>query len=278
MKTILLSYANAAMDYSLKMIGKQAKRLGLFDKIILETPKGLPAYIEESPLMQYKIGGGYWAWKPAIIWETLKNLEENDILLYVDAGCTLQKRPEWNDFFNLLKRHDVIVFQYKDSMEEWAQWGQTSTKIKYWTKKKALVYFSEKDPNYGNYNKILAGIIFIKKTAISCSFIQEWLNLTLIHPELIINPTKEEKKEQESFFVMHRNDQCVITALAHQYAPHVKVMTETSETEHKRAAIVASRVRAATFREYWTIRLKHYLREELGDTLFEKIKKHICRS
>ena len=34
-------------------------------------------------------GGGYWVWKPLIVREALCGLEDGDVLLYCDAGCTL---------------------------------------------------------------------------------------------------------------------------------------------------------------------------------------------
>ena len=67
MKVKFISYADGNMTYSLRRIGRQARRLGIFDEVILYTPDMLPAYIRQSPLMQYPRGGGYWSWKPAII-------------------------------------------------------------------------------------------------------------------------------------------------------------------------------------------------------------------
>ena len=77
------------MQFSLKRIGKQAKKLGIFDEIILYTPESLPEYIKNSPLMDYNIGGGYWAWKPIIIKETINQLGSECIIVYVLAACSL---------------------------------------------------------------------------------------------------------------------------------------------------------------------------------------------
>ena len=64
MKKIFIAYATDNMAYSLYLIGQQARRLGLFDDVICWTPKDLPDYILDSPLMKYSYGGGFWAWKP----------------------------------------------------------------------------------------------------------------------------------------------------------------------------------------------------------------------
>lgn len=78
-KTVFISYANEAMAYSLKRIGRQARRLGIFDEVILYTPADVPAYVRESPLFACPRGAGYWCWKPALIQETLQRNEEGQL-------------------------------------------------------------------------------------------------------------------------------------------------------------------------------------------------------
>jgi hypothetical protein len=270
MKKIFISYADDSMRYSLKRIGKQAKRLGIFDEVILYTPDLLPSYIKESPLMAYKRGGGFWAWKPAIIWETLQKSDEGDCVVYVDAGCSLKKRGEWVKYWNGLNDHNTIVFQYKDEMPVWKQW-QISTKIKYWTKRSVFRYFEDLlGEDYGDCNKIWGGFILCRGK--ENAFVKHWLEITLSHPELLMEPSEQEEGEQLSSFVFHRHDQTIITPLIRLYPSDVLVLTETSETEHKKAAVVASRIRAKTYRVYVGLRLKYYLRRYLGDTLFDGIK------
>ena len=38
-------------------------------------------------------GGGYWVWKPWIIVDTLRQMKENDVLVYVDSGQTVFALP-----------------------------------------------------------------------------------------------------------------------------------------------------------------------------------------
>jgi hypothetical protein len=258
------------MRYSLKRIGKQAERLGIFDKIILYTPDLLPSYIKESPLMAYKRGGGFWVWKPAIIWETLQGGEEGDCVVYVDAGCSLKKSEEWEMYWNGLIDHNTIVFQYKDEMPVWKQW-QTSTKIKYWTKRSVFRYFEDLlGRDYGDCNKIWGGCILCRGK--ENAFVKHWLDITLSHPELLMEPSEQEADEQLPSFVFHRHDQTIITPLVRLYPSDVLILTETSETEPENAAVVASRIRAKTYMDYIELRLKYYLRRCLGDKLFDGIK------
>ena len=276
MKKIFISYADDNMRYSLKRIGKQAKRVGIFDEIILYTPEQLPSYIKESPLMAYSRGGGYWVWKAAIIWETLQQYDEGDMVVYADAGCSLKKSKKWEEYGNSLSnKHHTIVFRFKDEMPEWKRWGQTSTKIKYWTKLSAFRYFEEIAGDYGDGNKIMGGFIICKGK--NNSFIKHWLDITLSHPELVMDPVGEEANEQLPSFAYHKHDQSIITPLAYLYASEVLVLPETSETAHEKAAVVASRIRAKTRKDYIVLRLKFYARNLLGDNLFDSIKHRLTK-
>ena len=221
--------------------------------------------------MAYSRGGGYWVWKPAIIWETLQKYDEGDIVVYADAGCSLQKSKQWETYWNSLQNaYHTIVFQFKDEMPEWKRWGQTSTKIKYWTKWSAFRYFEKLAGDYGDFNKIMGGFIICKGK--NNAFIKHWLDLTLSHPELVMDPSTDEAKEQLPAFAYHKHDQSIITPLAYLYAAEVLAVPETAETEPEQAAVVASRIRANTRKDYIELRVKYHLRRLLGDSLFDKIK------
>ena len=49
MKKVFIAYATDNMAYSLYMIGRQARRLGLFDDVVLWTPEDIPDYIKNKP-------------------------------------------------------------------------------------------------------------------------------------------------------------------------------------------------------------------------------------
>lgn len=273
MSKVFISYADANMAYSLKRIGRQARKLGFFDKVILYTPDLLPAYIKASALMQHTKGGGYWAWKPAIIWETLQKYGDGTIVVYADAGCSLYPSNDWNTYDHFLQRFDTVCFEYKDVMPEWEVFGQTSTKIKYWTKKATLDYFKGllNDDFYGErFNKIWGGFLLCKGK--DNAFIQHWLKITLARPMLVMDPSENENLEGNRELAYHKHDQSIITPLAHYYSDKVKVLVEKSETE-KIAAVIGSRVRAKNFKAYFILMAKLTLRRILGDGTFNGLKR-----
>ena len=271
-KKIFIAYADANLAYSLKRICRQARRLGIFDEVILYTPNDLPDYIKQSPLMQYEKGGGYWAWKPVILHETLQSHEEGDIVVYADAGCTLNQSTEWDMMFKLMLEYDTICFHYDAEMPVWAKWGNTSTKIKYWTKQSALSFLDDYcgDNAYRESYKIWGGLLFLKGK--NNSFLSKWLEITMNHPEVIIDPIGKEQEEQPAGFAFHKHDQSVITALAY-YDDKTLVLPEISETHGETSFVWAERLRARNLNQFIMEKSKHLIRLFLGDALVDCIKR-----
>lgn len=270
-RTVFISYANEAMAYSLKRIGRQARRLGIFDEVLLYTPADVPDYVRKSPLFPYPRGAGYWCWKPALIYETLRRYEEGTIVVYVDAGCTLRKSPQWAEYLALMKQYDTICFQYADSQPQWEKWGSNSSRIKFWTKAATLDFIEQyfNKPDVGELNQIMGGILFMKSH--DNRLLQTWKELIFSRPDLIMDPTPEEMAHQRPYFAGHRHDQALLTPLA-TFDSRTLVLPEISEAYRKDSFVWASRVRARNLREYLTIQTKHYLRIWLGDERFEKLK------
>lgn len=271
LKKIFIAYADHHLAYSLKRIGRQARCLGCFDEVILYTPDDLPEYIRHSPLMQQAKGGGYWAWKPAIIHETLQKHDEGDIVVYVDAGCTLNKSTEWDLMFKLMLEYDTVCFHYDAEMPVWEKFGNTSTRIKYWTKQSAIRFLDDycHDTRWHEALKVMGGILFIKGK--DNRFLRQWLDIVMNHPEVISDPTEEELQEQPEGFAFHKHEQSVITALANN-DPDTLVLPEISDTNGYHSFVYAERLRASSFKQYLIEKSKHLLRHYLGDDFIDGLK------
>lgn len=73
---------------------KQADKCDVFSKTILYTDVDLKQNTEFWSKHQVFIesnirGYGYWLWKPWIIKKTMETMQNNDILVYADAGCEI---------------------------------------------------------------------------------------------------------------------------------------------------------------------------------------------
>jgi hypothetical protein len=133
-------------------------------------------------------------------------------------------------------------------------WHEKSSKIKYWTKGRTLVFFEDLlgDPLYGSkYNKVWGGFIICKNK--ENKFLKHWLEITMQNPDLIIYPWTDEDERTNYDLISHRHDQSIITPLCHYYTKEVVVLTERGETDSY-AAVVGSRIRVKTFLDYvWLI-------------------------
>lgn len=252
MSNIFISYGDQKYRKSIKRIKKQADEVGIFDKIITYGPKDLPQYIKCSPLFSSCKGGGYWLWKPYIIIKSLEQCHENDVVYYVDAGCTLNPQSEeWLKFQEILKSYQAIVFQYRsntkyDGWEQFCKIPQNNNPaLKHWIKPTTKNYFTNYIGNEGylDFNKIMGGIIIVKKTTSIPLFLSEWYNISLYYPELVCDPFGEDLNRLPGSFNVHRHDQTIITPLAYKYnkIDRIAIIPETSESSTDSAAIIASR-------------------------------------
>lgn len=276
-KRVLIAYSDESMKYSLKQLGIQAKYIKNVDKVILYTKKDLPKLILNSPLMQYKRGGGYWVWKPYLIWKTLQDFPDGTDICYVDAGCSLQGGDQWDIYFNKLKEKPVLLFQYAPYIQKWKkEMGCGSSAIECWSKKATLDYF---DTRYGkgfhNFSKIWGGLIFCKgKDNI---FIKEWLDITLQHPEIVMDPLGDELQNQHKAFCgEHRHDQSVITPLAYFHKELCTILPEVFDENRKSSIIVASRNRIDKNR-YRQVFWKFHLQGILGKNAYDTIKIYLYK-
>lgn len=270
MKKVFIAYADDKMTYSLKRIGKEAKRLDVFDEIKLWSPSMLSEDFKKIELMQHSYGGGYWAWKPYIIRETIREFGDDTIICYTDAGCTLRKHSDWTLWIELMKNNDTILFQYPDEMSIWEKFGTSSTKIKYWTKKQAILFYDKMtgSTNWRESNKIWGGALWMK--GINNPVLNDWYNMVTNHPEIINDPT--DKDDQFDFFVKHKHDQSMLVALSYKHKDNCCLLPATGELCGNLAAIEASRIRAKNSRDFMILKLKDFTRSLLGISLYNRIK------
>ena len=96
-KIYLLSFGNERFYGGLERIKIQGSKFKIFDEIVIVTDKNLKLDEEYQDfwnkhkdfIENNKRGYGYWIWKSHIIQNLMNKINDNDIILYVDAGCNL---------------------------------------------------------------------------------------------------------------------------------------------------------------------------------------------
>jgi hypothetical protein len=269
MRKILISYGDIRFKESLKRIRRQAIKSGLFDEVVIYSDKDLPGYIKSSPLMAFNRGGGYWVWKPYIIYHILNKCSEGDVVYYIDSGCTLNKSSdEWNEYQKYLELYNAIFFQYRSNYK-YPGWENVcskpennSTEIIHWMKPSCVTYFDNyfQDKGYHHFDKIWGGFMIIKKTKPIISMIEDWYRITLFNPELIVDPFGKELTDLPESFNLHRHDQSIITPLIYHFKEKDKILVlpETSESSKQSAAVIASRYRVGKLPLWQYIKYKLY--------------------
>jgi hypothetical protein len=186
----------------------------LFDHVIEYTDKD----IKEDPEFWEKHGnfvqntegsffGGYghWIWKPYVILKTMKKMKENDILLYLDAGCDIgNDKDNAEKMMALIEKCKILDMLYTSSGHP----------VKKYTKMDLIVFMNMDDPNILNSIQKQAGILFIKKNNHTFNMIKEWYNIGSIH-HLIDDTGSVQEKHPE--YEDSRNDQAIFNLLTIKY-------------------------------------------------------------
>ena len=150
----------------------------------------------------YKRGFGYWIWKPFIIKESLCEIEEGDILLYVDGRSGLRRtgKPiKWLDNFINENQFDLACWQ-------------TPHKELIWTNGDIISAFNlDLNSELLKTGQYAATFHAWRKTIRSQEFLNEWLNF--LSNNLDICRDEVSKKINHEEFIENRHDQSVFSLL-----------------------------------------------------------------
>jgi len=194
-------YINKLLE-SVKIYGPQ------FEIIRFQKSDMDPEFVSlNSNILTQKRGGGYWLWKPYIIYNILQKINENDIVFYLDSKYYFIE--EFSELYSEpLKTRDILVWKNQpNTLPEYF--------MKNWCKMDVIM-------KYGLYDKVFkydaedswAGAIIVKKTPSSMIYIKEWLDLCCIYENITDTPSIIWKNSPE--FNEHRHDQSMLSIMLHK--------------------------------------------------------------
>jgi hypothetical protein len=157
-------------------------------------------------------GYGYWVWKSYLILRRLREINDGDILVYSDAGCSINSggKARFGNYIDMLNTTESGVLTFQLEHRERA-----------YTKSKLYEYFGM-SPDLDESLQHLSGIILLKKNANSLKLVTEW-NDIMKRYDLIDD---DEVSNEHPEFVDHRHDQSIWSMLLKTY-PHICVRDET---------------------------------------------------
>lgn len=156
-------------------IKKQAENFGVFKSILEYGEQDLENNTfwetHAKPMMKPRVGMqrryyGYYACKPYFILRALNSIPENDVILYVDSGCELNK----NGLEKLQK-------YYQECLDTEGVFFTLDLPEIQWTKMDIYRYIMGDDDEYLMTRQIISGIFLLKNTQMIKELVQKWIDI-----------------------------------------------------------------------------------------------------
>jgi len=196
-----LTYANSEMTKSAMLAQKSALKHGCnFSVFMNEKSISAEFYNLNKSILNANRGAGYWLWKPYVINKMLNRINENDYLVYTDAGVEFV-----NNINILINKMDQDVFLFGNNYPhvEWCKSDVMGALLANWE------YEIKKDKR-----QVQASVLIIKNTCGARLFIAEWLKYCQIDHFI---DDSHSYKINYTYFAEHRHDQAILTCLAYKY-------------------------------------------------------------
>jgi len=208
------------MNLALQRIHNQAIAMGGYDFIILANEHNLDLEFRErfSEYLKPGVRGfGYWSWKAQIILQTLRQMNDGDILQYTDAGCHLNPsgRKRLDEYFFKAQNSEsgILAFQAIPPIFHDKKIKLLDLREAKWCKGDLCDALGVRsNTNIMDTQTIGAGVIFVRKCEQSIKLFTSWLDVYKNNFYLIDDSSS--KSENPVGFVEHRHDQSIFSILA----------------------------------------------------------------
>lgn len=218
---VFLSFADSRYAAALSRIQKQAKALGVYDRVVTMSERDLqPNFARQhQDLLRPDIRGfGYWIWKPFIIAQLLDELVDGAVVHYADAGCHLNPRgiARLYEYFNhaFESESGLTAFQARTPGPPLEHDGRALPHYvdEAWTKGDLIDRLGVRHrPDILKTPTIGAGILFVRKGSLGEEGVREWSRICSEDNQLIDDAPS--LSPNEAAFVEHRHDQAVFSLL-----------------------------------------------------------------
>ena len=220
-KIILLAFATEDLRRSIDRLSNQAKESGYYDEINILNPKNINKNnkdkIDKLLSLGKKRGYAYWYWKPLLILQTLENINNGDIIHYLDVGFHINRdgAKKFYKYIDLISDDDkwLLAFQYKSFNVDNMQGIIFPKREEHmYTKGDIFSYFKCLDnKEFTHTPQFFAGSFFLKKDNKSYSFLKQWIEVFEKRFDLIDDSIS--KIPNFETFIENRHDQSIFSIL-----------------------------------------------------------------
>lgn len=202
MRVLLTNLSDESYYESRLRLNQSALKYGAteINSYSFEDLKQSEFYLENKKILDQPRGAGFWLWKPYIILESIKKVNEGDIIIYADAGIEIIERldPLLNICAN---REDILLFANGNLMND------------QWTKRDCFILTGSDNKKYWFGLQCDASFCLFKKTPIAIRFLEQWFDYCRDERILTDMPNTMGKKNLPGFLA-HRHDQSVLSLMA----------------------------------------------------------------
>lgn len=209
MKKVFITFGGPSENYheAVKRLCTQAKSLDIFDEIIGYTEKDLEKFPEfwfkhRDFIKNNSRGYGYWIWRSFLLLEKIKQLENGDVVLFLDAGCEMNPRGK-KILEDLIQRKDFHLLGKRAK----------SNDLMY-SKQDLIDKIGVFDERELQLPQMEAGVVVVKTNEKTRNFFTELKHLCEDYH--LIDDSKSYLSENKSFRE-HRHDQSVFSLLAKKH-------------------------------------------------------------
>jgi hypothetical protein len=202
----LVSFANRRYSGSLARLRGEAAALGRFASIHLldERALGLDYWRRHAETVRHHAHGyGLWTWKPCVIAARLAELPAGDVLVYCDAGCSLNREGlgRLEEYLAHAADHPsgVLAFSLDGTVGEW-------------TKRRALAACGCDTAEARGRAMISATCLVLHAAPSARDLVREWAARMA---DLSLVDDSPSPGGEHPGFRGHRHDQSIFTLLAH---------------------------------------------------------------
>ena len=236
-KIYLVTYGSGKYNNTKYRLKQEAIDSGFFDEIFVYGAEDIDSgFLEKyKNLFDGKIeggnrGGGFWIYKYYFVEKVLKMINENDIVFWLDAGCTINKngKKRFYEYIDILNNSEHCNLSFIMHHLE-----------KYWTTSQIFNYFDiSMNSDIANSGQMMATCIGWKKN--NCSFNLINLFFKTIDYDYKLISDAYNKIDQNEYFKDNRHDQSIFSILRKLHGAEI-LNDETASCDGRYKPFGASR-------------------------------------
>jgi hypothetical protein len=236
-KCRLVSFADGAGFPSRRpVLTDEARASGFFEDVAVHSLVTLPSAFRErheTYMRSTPRGFGYYIWKPVVVLEALERAQQDDVILYLDAGFKLNPTAT--------RRFREYLEMTLDDANRMLSFLNVYTEA-HWTKAdlSARLGLAQTDSQLRT-SQFGSGMFFLTKTRSNLDLVKAWADLAVQDAYHYSDDTPS-VQENHPDFVEHRHDQSIFSLLRKQRGTavtHYEVQAYSGAFDRRKHAIPA---------------------------------------